>query len=100
MRVVVEPESRLVVGSVGLKGPPHDGDVEMGWGIDEPHRRLGYGLEAAAGLKAWVLAQPDVRTLSATIEDQNLASQRLATKLGLTRTHFLRRALPLWSASA
>ena len=99
VRAVIEQRSRAVVGSVGLKGPPHDGDVEIGWGIDEPHRRLGYGFEAAAGLAAWALARPDVHRISATIDQRNLASQALATKLGMGRTRFLRRALPVWSTA-
>ena len=81
VRVVAVPHSRAVVGSVSLKGPPHVGDVEIGWAIDPEHRRQGYGYEAASALKAWALNQTQVRALSATIDDQNLASGRLAVEL-------------------
>src|SRR5215510_1763913 len=87
IRVVVERATGTVVGSINLKGPPDDtGDVEIGWGISESHRRRGYALEAALGVIDWVVRQPGATSLSATIDDDNVASQELAAKLGLVRT--------------
>ena len=40
--------------------------------------------------------QPGVEFCSATIPDTNVASQRLAQKLGMTMTNRSRRDLPLW----
>ena len=97
IRVVVERATGLVVGSVNLKGPPDsDGDVEIGWGISESHRRRGYALEAALGVIDWVLRQPCTKSLSATIADDNVPSQHLAAKLGLVRTSQIRREKPVW----
>ena len=97
IRVIVERCSGTVVGSINLKGPPSaDGDVEIGWGIEERYRRRGYALEAAAAVVAWVSAQPGVKSLSATVPDDNAASLRLAAKLGMTRTSETRRGLPVW----
>ena len=100
IRVIVEPGAGAVgrvVGSINLKGPPDGaGDVEIGWGVDRDRRRRGYALEAAAAVMAWVARQPGVLSLSATIPEDNLASQRLAAKLGLVITSEERRGLPLW----
>jgi RimJ/RimL family protein N-acetyltransferase len=97
IRVIVERASRRVVGSINLKGPPDvDGDVEVGWGIDEPHRRRGYAVEAAEAVVAWALAQPRVHSLSATVPDDNEASRRVAERIGMVRTSQTRRELPLW----
>lgn len=97
IRLIVERSSSSVVGSINLKGPPSpDGDVEIGWGVVEHCRRRGYALEAAAAVTAWVLAQPGVNSLSATVPSDNVASQRLAAKLGMTLTGDTRRSLPLW----
>jgi ribosomal-protein-alanine N-acetyltransferase len=98
IRVIVERSSGLVVGSINLKGPPSpDGDVEIGWGLVETARRRGYAAEAAGAVVAWVASQPEVAWLSATVPDDNLPSQKLASKLGLARTEHTRRGLPLWT---
>jgi RimJ/RimL family protein N-acetyltransferase len=101
IRVVVERATGLVVGSVNLKGPPDgDGDVEIGWGISEGHRRRGYALEAVTSVIDWALRQPGTKSLSATIADDNIASQHLAAKLGLVRTSQVRREKPVWCRPA
>jgi [ribosomal protein S5]-alanine N-acetyltransferase len=96
MRVIVERSSKTVVGSINLKGPPSAGDVEIGWGLIEQVRGQGYATEASAAVIEWARQQPDVRSISATIPDDNYPSQRLAKRLGLTRTSQTRRNLPLW----
>jgi RimJ/RimL family protein N-acetyltransferase len=98
IRAIVERSSGVVVGSINLKGPPgQDGDVEVGWGLVEQARGRGYAAEASAAVVAWVAAQPEVASLSATVPDDNLPSRRLAARLGLARTEHTRRGLPLWT---
>jgi len=97
IRVVVERSSNTVVGSIDLKGLPSvDGDVEIGWGLIENARRKGYATEASAAVLNWVFQQAGVRSISATIPDDNSSSQSLAIRLGLIRTNEIRRKLPLW----
>jgi [ribosomal protein S5]-alanine N-acetyltransferase len=97
MRVIVERTSKTVVGSINLKGPPTvAGDVEIGWGLIENVRGRGYDTEASAAVIKWARQQPGVSSISATIPDDNSPSQRLAKRLGLTRTSETRRDLPLW----
>lgn len=97
IRVIVERSSNKVVGSINLKGPPNAaGEVEIGWGLIENARGKGYATEASAAVIRWTLHQPCVSTISATIPDDNYPSQRLAKRLGLTRTSETRRDLPIW----
>jgi [ribosomal protein S5]-alanine N-acetyltransferase len=97
IRVIVERSSNTVVGSINLKGPPNAaGDVEIGWGLNEDARGKGYAIEASAAVINWVSKQPGVATVSATIPDDNYASQRLAARLGFARTGDVRRNLPIW----
>jgi [ribosomal protein S5]-alanine N-acetyltransferase len=97
IRVIVERCSNTVVRSINLKGPPGaDGDVEIGWGLIENSRRKGYATEASIAVLNWVVQQPGVSSISATIPDDNYPSQRLAARLGLIRTSESRRNLPLW----
>ena len=97
IRVIVERSSNTVVGSINLKGPPNaDGNVEIGWGLNENARRKGYATEASAAVINWAINQRGVTSVSATIPDENCASQRLAARLGLIRTNETRRSFPVW----
>src|SRR5205807_10323597 len=77
IRVIVERSSNTVVGSINLKGPPNaDGNVEIGWGLNESARGKGYATESAAAVMRWAFEQPGVRSLSATVPEGNDASER------------------------
>jgi ribosomal-protein-alanine N-acetyltransferase len=98
VRVLVERSSNTVVGSINLKGSPNaEGDVEMGWGLNENARKKGYATEASVAVINWIFKQRGVTTVSATIPDDNYPSQRLAARLGFVRTSNTRRNLPLWT---
>jgi RimJ/RimL family protein N-acetyltransferase len=96
VRLIVERSSNTVVGSINLKGPPIDGDVEIGWGLHVHARGKGYATEASAAVIHWVAKHADVTSISATVPDDNSASQGVASRLGLCRTMERRRDLPLW----
>ena len=96
VRVIVERSSKTVIGSINLKGPPIDGDVEIGWGLRADARGKGYATEAAAAVIGWVARHAQVTSISATVPDENHPSQRVAARLGLCRTGETRRDLPLW----
>ncbi len=97
VRVVVERAAQLAIGAITLKGPPNaDGDVEIGWGIDLGFRLQGYAVEAANAVALWASTHPEFRSLSATIADDNVASQRVAMRLGMVKTSERRREEPLW----
>ncbi|WP_031088519.1 GNAT family N-acetyltransferase [Streptomyces sp. NRRL WC-3549] len=84
-RLVVERESGLVVGSVGLFWPPGEGTVELGYGIVASRRGRGYASEAARALADFALAAPEVHTVVATVELSNPASVRVLEKAGFRR---------------
>ena len=72
-----------VIGGAGFKGTPSaDGDVEIGYGIDEQNRCRGYATEAVQAMTAWALAQPGVRRVLAQTEPGNAISQRVLQKCG------------------
>jgi len=96
VRVIVERSSNTVVGSINLKGQPVDGDVEIGWGLNNDARGKGYATEASAAVIHWVAQQTGVSSISATVPDDNYPSQRVASRLGLMRTSETRRDSPLW----
>ena len=83
-RLVVERETGLVVGGIGLFGPPEDGRVEFGYGIVESRRGKGYATEAARAMVALALGLPDVAEVVAGVDPTNTASVRVLEKAGLS----------------
>ena len=83
-RLVVERDTALVVGGIGLFGPPEDGRVELGYGIVESRRGRGYATEAARAMVAHALGLPGVTEVGAGVDPANAASVRVLEKAGLT----------------
>jgi len=59
------------------------------------HRYWGRGLmtEAAGAVVEWVIAQPEIHRVWATVDLENVASQRVLEKVGMVREGVLRRWL-------
>ena len=83
-RLVVERDSGLVVGGIGLFGPPEDGQVEVGYGIVESRRGRGYATEAARAMVEMALSLPGVTEVVAGVDPANAASVRVLEKAGLS----------------
>jgi [ribosomal protein S5]-alanine N-acetyltransferase len=84
--VVVERESAIVVGSIGLKGwPDAAGSVEIGYGICPARRKRGYASEAAQALLGRLFERGDVVTITAECEAANTGSIKVLEKAGMRR---------------
>jgi RimJ/RimL family protein N-acetyltransferase len=81
-RLVVERDSGLVVGSIGLFWPPADGAVEIGYGVVASRRGRGYATEATRALTDYAFTAPGVRVVRAEVELSNPASVRVLEKAG------------------
>ncbi|MEV0232428.1 GNAT family N-acetyltransferase [Nonomuraea sp. NPDC050786] len=86
-RQVIERDSGLVVGSIGLFWPPSDGTLEIGYGIVPSRRGRGYAPEATRALAEFAFTAPGVHTVHANVELSNPASIRVLEKAGFRRTH-------------
>jgi len=84
-RLVVERESGLVVGSLGLFWPPTDGEVDLGYGIVPSRRGRGYATEAARALAEHAYTAAEVKLVFANVEPANPASVRVLEKAGFDR---------------
>ena len=85
--VMIERDSRSVVGDIGFKGPPDDaGRIEMGYSVIPDRRRRGYAKEAARALIDWALSQPKVRVLVAGCQPDNVPSIRTLERVGFHRS--------------
>lgn len=83
-RLVVERDTGLVVGGIGLFGPPENGQVELGYGIVESRRGRGYATEAARAMVQLALDLPGVTEVVAGVDPTNAASVRVLEKAGLS----------------
>lgn len=83
---IVRREDGLAVGGIGFHGvPDEEGRAEIGYDLVEGARGRGHATEAVETLARWALARDDVRSLCATVEEGNTASQRVVTRAGFTR---------------
>jgi len=90
----IRQDEKQMVGGVGFKGPPNAaGEVEIGYGFDQPYHRQGLGTEAVEALIAWAFAQPGVQAITAETNYTNVASARVLQKTGFllytAGNHFL-----------
>jgi ribosomal-protein-alanine N-acetyltransferase len=82
--LLVDRANDAAVGSVGFGGRPDEaGTVVVGYSVYEAHQRRGLATEAVRALAAWVLAQPGVLRLRATMPPWNGPSRHVATKVGM-----------------
>lgn len=81
---VIETHTGDFVGDCGLTMQDVEGEqlVEVGWHVRTPLRRQGYASEAAGSVRA-AARGAGVDHLVAIIRPSNIASQRVATKIGL-----------------
>ncbi|MFC0033447.1 GNAT family N-acetyltransferase [Micromonospora chaiyaphumensis] len=84
-RLIIERETGLTVGGIGMFLPPTDGAVEFGYGIVESRRCRGYVTEAVRALVADTRTLPGVTRVFATVDPANIASVRVLEKAGLRR---------------
>lgn len=84
-RLIIERESGLVVGSLGLFWPPGEGALEIGYGVVGSRRGRGYASEATRALAEYALGAPGVRTVFANVEPSNPGSIRVLEKAGFQR---------------
>jgi RimJ/RimL family protein N-acetyltransferase len=65
----------------------------IGYGIRTPHRGRGYATEAAGLVLQFAFTKLGLHRIEATIEPENLASQRVVEGLGMRREGLLKRRL-------
>lgn len=95
-RAVVVRMYGVVAGSLGMKGPPRDGRVELGWGIERPFRRQGYAREGARAVLAYAFSHREVVEVVAEIDAANEPSIIVAEAIGLHRTDEAGSEAGLW----
>ncbi len=86
MFVVEERASGAFLGRVGPLQPPGYPGFEIAWGLAPAARGKGYAQEAARAAIDWSFAHFPLDRIVSLIHPRNLASQRVAERLGERRT--------------
>ena len=78
-------QSNQCIGRVYIHSKPElNGDVEIGYGINEDHRNKGYATEAARAVVKFAFEEAGQDILVAIVKPENISSRRVIEKLGFT----------------
>ena len=80
--VLLRDEPR-VIGSIVFHGHPTDGVAEVGYSIEESHRKNGFAIEATRACVEWALAEPGIEAVQATTFEWHLASLGVIRGIGM-----------------
>ncbi len=79
---IISKKRQVIIGGIDFHGPPQDGRVEIGYGIDLPYRHHGYLAQAVTLMCEWAFTHPEVSVIEAETDLENLASQRVLQRKG------------------
>jgi RimJ/RimL family protein N-acetyltransferase len=81
---IVRRADGVAIGDLNFHGPPNElGEVVAGMNLVPSSQGDGLGTEALAMACTWALAQLGVRSVHGDIHESNLASRRMAEKVGM-----------------
>jgi [ribosomal protein S5]-alanine N-acetyltransferase len=79
--IVIEKETKTIVGGICFHGEPNGkGEIEIGYGIDQPFQNRGYMSEAITGFIQWIKENSKAKILKAETESDNISSIRVLEK--------------------
>lgn len=95
-RFVNARDNKKVGGALFKGGPNENGEVEIGYGIEEEYQCQGYATEAVKETVKWALEQEGVLSVIAETYKDNIPSQKVLQNIGMlkyaeTDTSFLWR---------
>ena len=93
---MIEGKGGAHIGELCFKGVDASGATEIGYGIAEEHQGQGYASEAIAAAAAWALEQDGIRSVTAEVEEDNIASRRVLEKAGFAPTGEIGEEGPLY----
>jgi RimJ/RimL family protein N-acetyltransferase len=80
---IIHREEQQVIGFLILKGQPNgQGEVIIGYSIDESHWGQGYATEAVGCISEWIFSHPEASWVIADTEPDNIASHKVLQHLG------------------
>ncbi len=87
--MILEQSSNQAVGMIEIRIEGHK--AEIGYVLARVHWDKGYMTEAAQALVDWAFQQPEIYRVYATTSVDNIGSQRVMEKIGMTREGIMHR---------
>jgi RimJ/RimL family protein N-acetyltransferase len=85
MWACVQSDTGRFVGSISIFQPLDWPEPELAYALDQPFWKQGFATEAAAAARDWMFGSFAVPRLASFIRPDNLASIRVAQRLGAAR---------------
>lgn len=83
----ISKADNMMVGDLCIYGEPNAlGEIEIGYGTYEAFRNKGYMTEIVEGIVEWAVSQPNVKSVIASTDKNNLASSGVLVKNGFIRS--------------
>ena len=87
--MILERESNRAAGMIEIRVEGHK--AELGYVLARMYWNKGYMTEAARALRDWAFQQAEIYRVYATTSVDNIGSQRVMEKIGMTREGLMRR---------
>ena len=93
---IVRRADNVLLGAIGLRLNPQDGNAELGYWIGKPYWTHGYCTEAAQAVVGYGFEILGLHRIHASYLTRNPASGRVMQKLGMTSEGCLRQHVYKW----
>jgi ribosomal-protein-alanine N-acetyltransferase len=81
--IVLKGENRII-GAIMVKGyPKENGEVIVGYAMQDDYKRKGYMTEALRGITQWMFLNPDVKCIIADTLKNNMLSHKVLQRIGM-----------------
>lgn len=86
--LIIHKSENTLIGTASIKVIPNEtgspsGSKELGYSILPSYQRQGYASEAAKALIDWGFSQPDIQSITAGCDPNNIASKIVLEKVGM-----------------
>jgi RimJ/RimL family protein N-acetyltransferase len=84
-QIILKEENRII-GGITFKGPVNfEGEVEVGYGIEQKYQNKGYMTETLKIIIKWSFKHGEIKRVIAETNKDNIASQRVLEKVGMKK---------------
>ncbi|MFC0524008.1 GNAT family N-acetyltransferase [Pontibacillus salicampi] len=80
--IIMDKHKQMVIGDIGFKGQPVNGEVEIGYFVSKIHRNQGYAKEAVEAMLQWAFSHEDIVTVTASCSPSNVPSYKVLSANG------------------